>query len=145
MKRNGWIGTLVLVALFLVGPVHYARGQTAGFLSIDGTPLRIVADNLGHIGVYRWQIVPGSSTYGYVQQFFRGDAGTETHILLNGAQTAFPPTGISVTKPDAWTIVANSRYGAQQDINVQLTIKYTNGSAYYTMTWQVTNTGTDDL
>ena len=141
MKRAGWIGTPLLVVLLLVSFVHSAGAQTAGFLSIDGVPLKIVADNIGNIGVYRWQLAPGTSTYAYVQQFYGGDHGTETHLLLNGAATSFPPTGVSVTKPDAWTIVSTTKYGAAQDITVQLTIKYTNGSAYYTMTWTVTNTG----
>jgi len=139
-------GIVVFTALCVV-----AGGSVlAEYLEIAGDPLRIQADEIGSMGVFRRQ---GEV---YMQQYygrhakgsvlflngadpnFRFGGGASTFTLYNDENERFTP--VSHEMPDPWTIRTVFAAG-DTGVVVTQTVSYHNGDAYYTLRWDITNNG----
>ncbi len=138
----------VVLALVALLALPAARG---GFLSIQGHPLEIRADEYGTMGVLRWQ------NGLLVQQYYNIDAkgsalfldgasiasqyggGDSTFQMWTNANHRFVP--VSHQKLDDWTIQTVFDADAT-GVRIKQTISYVEGSLYYTLKWEVTNNGT---
>ncbi|NOY81110.1 MAG: hypothetical protein GXP31_08910 [Kiritimatiellaeota bacterium] len=138
----------VMLALVGLCALPAARGA---FLSIQGHPLEIRADEFGTMGVLRWQ--NGALVRQYYSIYAKGSA-----LFLNGADTASRYGGgestfemwtnannhfvpVSHQKLDDWTIQTVFDADAT-GVRITQTISYVEGSLYYTITWEIANNGT---
>lgn len=135
---------LVLSAIVLSAPVAQAATQT-----ISGIPLQIACEDDGSMAASVWD---GDE---YIDQYYNGDSWGSLIFFDNGGSTlayadsyhsdwssgagvvAFTP--VSNSMPTAWQ--ANTVMDAgTSGLRVSQRVEYTNGAAYYKMTWTITNT-----
>jgi hypothetical protein len=139
---------LLAVAL---GVQVVAAAASAATLRIDGSPLRIQADEYGTVGVQRW--VGGTAKPQYYALSAKGSAvflsgtneqmrwgnGAGTFVLWDDEKTGvFAP--LSHTQPDPMAIRTVLAAG-QSGVVVTQELSYVNGASHYLLAWRVFNGG----
>ena len=144
VNRYSFFLFLVLSAIVLSAPVAQAATQT-----ISGNPLQIACEDEGSMAASVWD---GAE---YIDQYYSEDSWGSLIFFDNGGSTlayadsyhsdwssgdnvvAFTP--VSNSMPTAWQVNTVMDAGTS-GLRVSQRVEYTDGAAYYKMTWTITNT-----
>jgi hypothetical protein len=156
--RTVILALAVLPIILVSAPSVRADSPEVPFQEITGIPLDIACFDTGQMAAYVWDATANEGEGEYVGQYYSDDSWGSVLFFDNGDTTLkygnpyhkgiydyeyeeggmATFTAVSNTMPSDWE--ADTVMGAgESGVTVTQKVQYTNGAAYYKMTWTITN------